>query len=409
MSPLKISRMAVGLVFLAALFYLCAINAISHGAPVFRALEGALAGFSPRSLREGESRAQQIAESAFVGDSATRVVRAGLSTALGKKEMHNFYVVKGQDGNLYRGGLYRLDTKNAELLADGIADFAERSVAESRVLYMAVPDNVPLGAEDSFAGLPVLNHNLATDKLLYRLRERGTPFLDSRYLFRSDRIPPDEITLKTGAGLTGKAGFLLFQYLLQALDQRFLLTLDPDGSYRDLTNYRVDVRSRFFMGTLGKATSPAFGGLDDFTAIAPAFETKFEFTGTTSSGAEVQGKGGAEVTILNPRELTAGSGDLYGFFPEKYFVNSGLAQSRIVNSLDSLGPKLLFIHDDVTAPLVSLLAPACSEIHTLSVQPNQRTNAVDYVRGGPFDCVVISFSAANILRPETRSLIVGPR
>lgn len=121
----------------------------------------------------------------------------------------------------------------------------------------------------------------------------------------------------------------------------------------------------------------------------------------------MQGKGDAESTILNPRALTAGNDNLYNFFPERYYVNSGLAQSRIVNSIDSLGPKLLFIHDEVTAPLVSLLAPACSEIHTLSVQSNQRVNASDYVRDESFDCVIVSFSAANILRPEAQSLLVG--
>lgn len=275
MSSSKIFRVAIGLVFLASLFCLSVINALSHGTPVFSALQRALVDFSPRTLRESELLAQRIAEGGFVGEVETKEMRASLAAALGKREMHNFYVIKGPDGNLYRGGLYRLHTKNAELLADCIADFAERSVADRRMLYLAVPDSVPLGAGDAFASMPILNHNLATDKLLYCLRERGVPFLDSRYLFKSDRIPRDEITLKTGVGLTGKADFSLFQYLIQALDQRFLLILDPDGSYRDLANYRVAEHRRFFMGSLGKATSPAFGGLDDFAVIAPAFETGF--------------------------------------------------------------------------------------------------------------------------------------
>lgn len=406
MSPLRRARSIFGVLFLVALFCAAGLNLYLHGSPVMQALAGIFKPFGLDSFRAGSGEAVARAGRNFIGRNGARKISTDIAVALGKTEMNNFSVIKGADGRLYRGGLFPLDDSNAEALGEALWEFGKAArEAGSNVLYLAAPSALPIEAANPVPGMPTLNYNIASNTLLYELREKGVPFIDTRYAFRTDGFLADDISPKSAFMLKGKAAFTLFAYLLEALERKFVLTLDPDGFYGKIDNYKLTTLPKFFMGGLGKETGPAFSGLDDFTAISPAFETELSIDGIDMFGRAVQSEGDAEKTVLNPKALTPVA-DLYRLYPESYYVHSNMTRSVVVNPREPYGAKVLLIHDFFTAPLASLLAPVCGELHTLSYQNNLTVSAEEYIREKQFDCVVISLFPPNILRPESQTLIL---
>lgn len=406
MSPLSTSRTISAALAIAVLFGLGAANAYRHGLPVLDLLTMRPATHSLRALGSGFRRARIRADSDFFGKLEMQSAHARLMTDIGKTEMNNFSVIKGSDGRLYRGWLFPPKWDAAENLGLHLARFME--IAEGRgtkVLYLAAPDAVPKGRTNLPENMPVANYNAANDALLYVLRERNVPFVDSRYEYVNDAFPPDQITARTGPLITGPALFRLFAYLVKGVNDRLEVNLDPGGHYRDFSRYNARTYRRFFLGRLGKETGPGFSGLDDFIALAPAFETRFRLEALDMFDNPVNREGVAERTILQPN-VFARFMDVFNFYPESYYHHTNLSWSKTANLLKPEGPKILFVHDAYTAPLAALLAPACGELHTIAFRENQRHNAEEYIQDKNFDCVVVSFSPPDTLESGARTLLL---
>lgn len=409
MSPLSNARTIFTLVFLFVIVAASGVNAYLNGGPVLKAITTVPEPVTVHNAGDNFKQASTEAEKHFFGQYHARSMRARFMAMLGKREMNNFAVIRAPDGRLYHGGLFPIYTENARKLAKSVGHFVKAAKEKGTdVLYLAAPARVPKGEALQSDGLPILDYNSAIDTLMYVLREKKIHALDSRYAFLSDGFPTADITPRTATLLTGKASFALFTYLLDALEQQFDLVLDINGYHRNLANYKVRNYPQFFMGALGHETGPAFSGLDDFVAIAPNFETEYSLEGLDMFGAEIRDEGNAEQTILNPGALLYYD-NLYNLYPESYYLHTNMSRSRVQNPRNPGGPKLLFIHDFYTAQLVNLLAPMCSEIHTLAYQENQPLSAEEYIQDKNFDCVVISLFPPNILRPESQTLIARER
>lgn len=393
--------------FLAGMFGWSILNITAEGARIVDAMVELPAPRSIHHIREYFRRGDTIVSQNLLGKPLLWAMHARLQAELGKSTMNNMSVVKGRDGRLYRGSPFSTQTENAVRLALDIAEFAKLAEEKgARVLYLGTPDTVVKGAKHLPAGLPYVDYNVATDALLFTLRERGVPFLDSRYEYAAHSFPADAISPKTAFLLTGEAAFALFTYLLDHLEERFSLNLDPDRFYRDPANYATMTRPDFFIGQLGKETGPAFGGLDDFTTLIPTFETEYSIDEVDMFGKNSKAVGSVEKTLLNPNALVYFE-NLYTLYPESYYIHTNAAWSRVVNPRNPDGPKLLVVQDFYTAQLISLLAPMCSEIHTLAYHEVYQTNAAEYIRDEDFDLVLISFFPQNILRPQSQTLVLG--
>lgn len=399
------ARAAFAILFLSGLF--CAVAWNIH---IQRDnLLGGLAGIAlPRSLedvRKACDRLGSLAARHLTGKYDAWESHAFLQQALGKTEMNDFSVIKGPDGRLYRGGLYPLYLDNAGKLAEAVAAFAAIAEEEgAKTLYLNAPDPVAKGAGHLPSAMPYKNYNSAQDAFLYALREHGVPALDARYAPFAPGIFPKDVAPKTAFLLRGESAFTVFSRLLEGLERQFAASLDPDGLYRDITNYTVLRYPDFFMGELGKETGPAFSGLDDFTTVAPAFATAFSYESLDMFGNFTKTEGSAEETILNPDALLYYE-NLYRLYPQSYYRHTNTAWSKIRNTLNPDGPKILVIHDFYSAQIISHLAPVCAEVHTLAYQENFSMSAAEYIRNNGFDYVVIAFFSQNLLRPEMRSLL----
>ena len=404
------ARAAFAIIFFAGIIGWGVWNVYSQGP---RIIEGMSATDSPRSIqdvREVSDKLQILTRQNFEGKYLAWELHADIQQALGKLEMNNFSVIKAPDGRLYRGGLYPIYIEDAQKLASDIADFAEAAAENgTKILYLGTPDIVAKGTEGTRhlpVNMPYRDYNIASDALLYVLREKGVPYIDTRYSFLMHGFLPEDISPKTSLLLSGEAAFAVFTYLVEGLERRFSLALDPDGFYRDPGNYSMTLYPEFFMGELGKETGPGFSGLDDFTAVTPAFDTEFAYEALDMFGNTTIANGNAEETLLNPDALVYYE-NLYRLYPQSYYRHTNTTWSRVENRLNPDGPKILFIHDFYTAQVIGHLAPLCGELHTLAFQENMSASALEYIQDNNFDYVIISFFPENLNRPEMRRLVTG--
>jgi len=364
-----------------------------------------LATLSFQDMKTFSSELRKVLEEGVVGRYVAWDAYGIIQDRLKKHEANDFAVVKAANGRLYQGGIYPLYVDNARILAGNIADFAEVAQEKGmKVLYLNPPDTVLKNAPPVPPELLCRDYNPASDALLYILREKGLPIVDSRYAFIESGFTPDEISPSTSVQLSGKAGLALFTFLLEGLEKYFSLVLDPDHFYRNPDNYLMDLHSDFFLGELGKRSGPAFGGLNEFTAVAPAFETQFsyEFIDITNNLRTLEGA--AEDTLLNQEALIYYE-NLYSLYPQSYYRPTNTSWGIIRNQLRPDGPRLLIIHDYYTTQVITHLAPLFGEIHTLAYQSNFTTSAVEYIEENSFDYVLISFTPANLVNPLSQAIV----
>lgn len=409
MTILTQSRLAFAMAFLTALFCFSAWNLRVQGPDMLQELSDRGVPRSVQEVRDAAGRAQTLVAQKLEGKYAAWEAHAWLQQALGKSEVNDFSVIKAADGRLYRGGLYPLDLENVRSLAEDIAELAEAAAATgAKTLYLNTPDAVIKGAAPQPASMPYRDYNTASDALLNELREKGVQHIDARYSFLADAFPPEAIWPKTSLVLSGEGAFAVFGCLIEGLEQKFGLSLDPDGFYRSISNYAVRMHPDFFIGELGKETGPAFSGLDDFTSVEPAFETDFDYEAIDMFGKTSRVRGNAASALLQPNALVYYE-NLYRLYPQSYYKHANVTWSKIVNRRKPDGPKALVIHDQYAAQVISHLAPLFGETHTLAYQKNLPDNAMEYIRDHSFDCIIITFAPQNLIRPETRLLISGAK
>lgn len=407
MSPLTISHKIYAIVAIAFLAGGFLMNGSRHAGPVLD-----IAATLPQAVRQGEAGARMREMSAlaglnFIGKDWAKSEHARLMADIGKAEMHNFSVIRGKDNRLYRGGFLPIHTANAEKLAKCLAWFSERAKEENtKVFFLAAPERVAKESFAEYGDYPVVNVHPAIDSLLYILRSRDVPFLDSRYKFRAEGVPAENITIATGTQMTGAGAFQLFSYLLDELEREEDTALDPGGYYRDPANYAFKTYPEFFIGSYGKETGPAFSGFDDLVTITPTFETELAIEGLNMFGESFAATGSADETLLEPQRLTR-SGHYYHFYPQNYYRHANLTWSVVRNLRNPGGKKILFIHDFYTAQLAGFLAYSSSEMHTLALWGNQERNAEEYIKGQGFDCVIVALFPENLFEERVQRLILG--
>ena len=407
MSLLSKTRILFAAILVSAVLGAAVWNAYSQGSRILQGLSDMSPPASLAELRTAGKRVEAQVNRHLEGKYEAWDLYARIQQSLGKSEMNDFAVIKADDGRLYRGGLYPLNTENSGRLAEVIADFAGLAGEQgTKVLYMNTPDAVIKGKKIEPGYMPYRDYNAASDALLYGLRERGVPFIDTRYSFLQQGFGQEDISPRTTFLMSAEASFAAFGYLLEGLERKFNLSLDPDGFYRDGSNYTVTTYPDFFMGELGKETDPSFGGLADFKAVTPDFETEYVYEALDMFGNPTSIRGDAQTTLLHPDALVYYE-NIYRLYPQSYYKHTNTVWSKVVNLRNPGGPKILVLHDYYTAQVLSHLAPLCGEMHTLAHQDNLFTDATRYIKDNRFDYIIISFLPQNLVRPEMQRLIAA--
>ncbi len=334
-----------------------------------------------------------------------------LQVAMGKEEVGDFTVVKASNGMLNRGDLYPQNMYRLREFAARVY-WMKRFLGDrdGRLIFLSPPNRSTRGAATYRAGMPFQNLNPVQDSFLHHLREYDVGYLDSRLLLRRAGISPDRWVFKTDFNWTIEACFEVYRGLVTALNQEFFANLDSDGYYRDKANYTARSFGRFFLGSLGKYTGEAFGGMDDFTLLAPKYKPNAQFIVEMVDPREgfITRKGAAEETLLDEKALSRLE-DSYAFHPYDFYASGNKTWSKIRNVQHPAGPRVLLIHDGFGAPLASFLAPLFGETHTILARGGAFGINIDqYLTDYRFDYVIVELSADSF-NDTGMNFFIGPK
>lgn len=316
---------------------------------------------------------------------------------MGKNEEGNFEVVKDKQGFMHytffgfqENPVYEL-AERTQAFKDGLKN------KDTKFMYLMPPDKYIRGYSELPKGIPYNYANETADNFLELLREKEIDIIDTRENLKYSGIPESELFFKTDHHWRTETVFWEFGELVNELNNRYGMNLDPTGYYRDKENYNFITYEDSFLGSMGRKTGVAYGQLDDFTLIYPKFKTSYSYYAETK-GAKMQLEGRFEEALLTVSPFRTKKG-IYSLEGDKYssylFGNRGIV--HVTNKDNPDGPKILFVKDSFSVPLAAFLSTVCSDVYL--VDPRYYDKDIpEYVNSiDDLDVVIMSFGPQDLI------------
>lgn len=307
-----------------------------------------------------------------------------------KNEESNFEVVKDKEGFLHytffaqqANPVYNL-IKRTKAFKDGIKD------KNTKFIYLMPPDKYIRGYSKLSYGIPYSYDNETADVFLNLLKENNINTLDLRKNLSKSGMPKDKLFYKTDHHWTTETAFYEFGQIVNTLNKRYKLNLDPDNFYTNKKNYNFITYKNSYVGSMGRKSGITYSGVDDFTLIFPKFATSYSYYSKTGGQVtKLDGRFEESLLTVDPFRTKKGT---YALEADKYssylYGNQGIV--HVVNKNNPNGPKIVFIKDSVTVPVAAFLSTVCSDVYL--VDPRYyRGNIPAYVNSIKADYVFMAF------------------
>ena len=315
---------------------------------------------------------------------------------LGKSEIDNFTYGKDKNGYLNYASFYREDNSKLMQYAKQIRRLKESVESKgTKTLYINPPGKYIAKDPVFDRGFPVNDPNKIQNEFLLYLHNNGVETLDLRKPILESGLPYEKLFYKTDHHWTIEAAFLGFCAMVDDMENRYGVKLDPNGFYRNLNNYNTYYYPQSMLGSMGRNSGINYSGLDDFTLIAPKFKTNLVWEAKDLDGGKKRKEGSFEESILQLKLLA--SSKIYSVSKYDTYIETINPWDKITNKKNPDGPKILCIRDSYFSPTLSFLSPLCSEIHM--IWPLATSNGVDiekYLEKNKFDYIFIELYPDNI-------------
>ncbi|MFP3153425.1 hypothetical protein LQZ18_03155 [Lachnospiraceae bacterium ZAX-1] len=322
-----------------------------------------------------------------------RDIYSRLAVLQGKREGRNFYILKDDNGYLYRGNYYQSMSPNIMDYAKRIRRLREETEKNGgKLIFVGTPERSTLGNNTVYSGYPLDRiSTLNMDELFSCLYANEVDSLDLGLIFTKSNLTYKELYYKTDSRWTTIAAFLASDAIVNALDTNFGIMLDPENIYSNLDHYHAITYPSAMQGDYGRSVGISFGGLDDYTVLLPNFETNFDRHARSASNVS----GDFETALLDYAILNDPQKNSY-----LVYLSSDDSQHFIVNKNIPDAPKILLIGDSNFIPVTAFLSTMCSEItmvSPLSARWNGNDNTVsELIQENSFDCVLVACQPENI-------------
>lgn len=277
--------------------------------------------------------------------------------------------------------------ENLEIIADKVANLQEKAQSNgAEFLYVIAPRkthamDVPEHVTD------YRNENLSA--FADKLDARNVNTLNLRDILEEEGRLNEDLFFKTDHHWKTQTGFWAYGEICRNLNERYGFEYDP--KYTDISNYETTLYSDIFLGSYGKKLGTYFvpGGKDDFTLIAPKFETNFTVVDPYDN---LERSGSFHGTLLDTDDLTASDpyqANIYGV----YRVDISRFQT-ITNHLKPEGKKILIIEDSFGCVVTPFLALNFAETHTIDPRQfltDEYVNIYDYIEQFKPDYVMLLY------------------
>jgi hypothetical protein len=407
MNARRIARSAFAVLFCAVLVAYAAACLLARGGEMYAALSAIE---RPASLKE--ARAAVRALDALLRENLYRrtllsELYAHAQRFMGKRETDGFAILRDTNGFLEYGSLADYPPETARVHAQRLWHLQTRAARnDGKLLFISPPARHRRYETESYAaGLPYPDLHGLYDGVFYHLQRYAVAGLDLRASFEREGLSFEDYAFRTDERLPAEAAFAAFCAAVDALNLNFGANLDPEGFYRDIRNYKKETYAQSFLGHLGKRAGIAFGGLDDFTVLWPAFPSLYTLSIQRRDGSAQTWFGPGQTTLLRPSVLTeaAKMRDPHRTDLFRVYMGGAYPYVRIRNHTAVKAPRLLLVCDEGAAPLAVLLAPLFREIQMVSpiaAAPDFDAQAFlrERLKKSPPDYVIVESRAENLDR-----------
>jgi hypothetical protein len=191
------------------------------------------------------------------------------------------------------------------------------------------------------------------------------------------------------------AAYYSTEVLVDRLAEDYGYDLDADTYLSDDSYFKVTYENGM-LGSMGRATGICFSGLDDFTAYYPNFTMNFYRSCIDADGTEFEYEGDITQTLYDFEELYS-TDDVYDVSQYGLYLDELQVYEHIVNNDNPDGLKVLFIRDSYFSPVITFLAPMCSEIDAIWNMDKSHTIDIDaYLSEHEYDCIILEYYPYNI-------------
>ncbi|MFZ2538359.1 MAG: hypothetical protein WAX04_05615, partial [Oscillospiraceae bacterium] len=157
---------------------------------------------------------------------------------LGKSEIDNFSYAKDKNGYLNYASFYREDDSGLMQYAKQIRRLKDSvALKGTKTLFINPPEKYVPHISEFDSGFPINDTNKTQDEFLMYLNNNDVQALDLRKPILESGLPYEKLFYKTDHHWTVEAAFIAFCAIVDDMESRYGLQLDPDGFYRDLNNY----------------------------------------------------------------------------------------------------------------------------------------------------------------------------
>ncbi len=313
-----------------------------------------------------------------------------------KNEIDNFSYAKDENGFLNYTSFYKEDDARLMQYAKQVRRLKESAEKKgTKTLFINPPDKYTEGFSQFDNGFPANDTNTTQDEFLTYLHNNGVPTLDLRKPILESGLPYEKLFYKTDHHWTVEAAFIGFCAIVEDMESRYGVQLDPDGFYRDLNNYDTYYYPQSMLGSMGRGSGINYSGLDDFTLITPKFKTDLTWEAQDLDGDKKMKTGSFEESILQLDLLS--SKKVYSISKYDTYIETINPWDKITNNNNPNGPKILCIRDSFFSPTLSFLSSLTSEIHM--IWPLATSNPIDideYLENNEFDYIFIELYPHNI-------------
>lgn len=267
----------------------------------------------------------------------------------------------------------------------GLRDTAESSGAQ--FLYMQTPGNIDKFGDPKFNNVKdFANYN--ADLLLADLKGYGISCFDLRENIHETFSDYHSLFFRTDHHWRQPVALWACGELCSYLNAKFGKSYDP--SIYDPSNYRVETRKEYYLGSLGRRATLAAAVPDDFEILYPEFETDITFL---MEKKQINKRGDFTVTY-DYEEMD--HDDIY--WRECYlallsFYGTGLA--TVINNNAPNEDYILIVGDSLAIPMTSLLALNAGKCEI--IDPRYFEGSIkEYIRSNQPDLVISTYSTTII-------------
>jgi hypothetical protein len=282
-------------------------------------------------------------------------------------EAGDYDVVTDLDGFLHRA--YNADkADNLDRYETNLKDLCSYvSGAGIDFLLVETPGDVIAGRTRFPAGISSAS-DANISLFVERAEAAGIPTLDARTLYGD--LALGEIFYRTDHHWALPMTFRTFAAVVDELNARYGLRLDPDGVYTDPDNYEEKVWKNQFLGSVGIRNGRFYAGMEDFRIYVPRFATDLTLRVYVDHELRIERSGGFWEAFIDESKLAE---DHYN----KYQANlyDGDNENVVTNRLSGNDLRCLLISDSFGRAFTEYLSLCFAETAYLDPSNDRYTDS----------------------------------